>query len=76
MALPPSIGVYIAVLKDSSIASIIGYVELTKSGLLIRDSIGHGFEVLAGVFILYFVMNYAISTAGRTLERKYRIATY
>ena len=45
--LPPSVGVYVATLKDSSIASVIGYVELTKTGLLIRDSIGHGFEILA-----------------------------
>jgi His/Glu/Gln/Arg/opine family amino acid ABC transporter permease subunit len=76
VALPPTIGVYIAVLKDSSIASIIGYVELTKSGLLIRDATGHGFEVLAGVFVLYFVMNYTISLVGRALERKYRIVAY
>jgi His/Glu/Gln/Arg/opine family amino acid ABC transporter permease subunit len=74
VALPPTVGVYISVLKDSSIASIIGYVELTKSGLLIRDATGHGFEVLAGVFVLYFAMNYTISLVGRMLERKYRIA--
>jgi His/Glu/Gln/Arg/opine family amino acid ABC transporter permease subunit len=75
VALPPTVGVYIAVLKDSSIASIIGYVELTKSGLLIRDATGHGFEVLAGVFLLYFSMNYGISLLGRILERKYQIAS-
>ena len=71
--LPPTVGVYIAVLKDSSVASIIGYVELTKTGLLIRDSAGHGFEILAAVSVLYFVMNYAISLAGAALERRYRI---
>jgi polar amino acid transport system permease protein len=76
VALPPSVGVYIAVLKDSSVASIIGYVELTKSGLLIRDSVGHGFQVLAGVFLLYFIMNYLISLGGKMLERKYRFSTY
>jgi polar amino acid transport system permease protein len=72
--LPPSVGVYVAILKDSSVASVIGYVELTKTGLLIRDSIGHGFEVLAYVALLYFAINYAISLGGRVLERRYRIA--
>ena len=36
----------IGTLKDSSLASIIGYVELTKSGLLVRESTGISFEVL------------------------------
>ena len=71
--LPASVGVYVATLKDSSIASIIGYVELTKTGLLIRDSAGHGFEVLAYVSLIYFAINYAISLGGHALERRYRI---
>jgi His/Glu/Gln/Arg/opine family amino acid ABC transporter permease subunit len=71
--LPPSVGVYVATLKDSSIASIIGYVELTKTGLLIRDSVGHGFEILAYVALMYFAINYAISLGGHALERRYRI---
>jgi ABC-type amino acid transport system permease subunit len=71
--LPPSVGVYVAILKDSSVASVIGYVELTKTGLLIRDSIGHGFEVLGYVALMYFAMNYGISLGGRALERRYRI---
>ncbi len=74
--LPASVGVYIATLKDSSVASIIGYVELTKTGLLIRDSVGHGFEVLAYVSLIYFGINYAISLAGQALERRYRIVAH
>lgn len=72
--LPPSVGVYIATLKDSALASIIGYVELTKAGLLVRESTGISFEVLLIVAILYFVINYAISLAGAALERRYRFA--
>jgi His/Glu/Gln/Arg/opine family amino acid ABC transporter permease subunit len=72
--LPPSVGVYIATLKDSSLASIIGYLELTKTGLLIRDSTGNSFMVFLVVSILYFVINYAISLAGGVLERKFSFA--
>lgn len=71
--LPPSVGVYIAVLKDSSLASVIGYVELTKTGLLVRDSTGHSFLVFLVVSVLYFVINYAISLGGGFLERKFSI---
>ena len=72
--LPPSVGVYIATLKDSSLASIIGYLELTKTGLLIRDSTGNSFMVFMVVSILYFVINYAISLGGGLLERKFSFA--
>jgi polar amino acid transport system permease protein len=71
--LPPSVGVYIATLKDSSLAAIIGYVELTKAGLLIRESTGESFIVLSVVATLYFVINYAISLGGAAMERKFRI---
>ena len=70
--LPPSVGVYISTLKDSSLASIIGYVELTKSGLLVRESTGISFEVLLIIAILYFIINYSISLVGTALERRFK----
>jgi His/Glu/Gln/Arg/opine family amino acid ABC transporter permease subunit len=69
--LPPSVGVYIATLKDSSLASVIGYVELTKAGLLIRETTGVSFEVFLIVAALYFIINYGISCGGAVLERKF-----
>jgi His/Glu/Gln/Arg/opine family amino acid ABC transporter permease subunit len=69
--LPPSVGVYIGTLKDSSLASVIGYVELTKAGLLIRETTGVSFEVFLIVAALYFTINYGISRGGASLERKF-----
>jgi polar amino acid transport system permease protein len=74
--LPPSVGVYIATLKESSLASIIGYVELTKTALLIRETTGQSLEVLATIAVLYFVINYGISLVGGALERRFAIAHY
>jgi polar amino acid transport system permease protein len=71
---PPSVGVYIMVLKDSSLAAIIGYVELTKAGLLVRDATGENLQVLAIVAVLYFIINYSISLVGSILERRFQIA--
>ncbi len=73
VVLPPSVGVFITTLKESSLASVIGYIELTKTGLLIRDSTGGGFMPLLALAFLYFLINYAISLAGGALERRYRI---
>jgi polar amino acid transport system permease protein len=72
--LPPSVGIYIMVLKESSVASIIGYVELTATGLLIRESVGGGFAILGVVALFYFVLCYSISLAGGALERRMKVA--
>jgi polar amino acid transport system permease protein len=69
--LPPAVGVYIATLKDSSLASVIGYVELTKAGMLVRETTGVSFQVFIIVAVMYFVINYSISLGGAALERKF-----
>ena len=73
VALPPSAGVFITTLKESSLASIIGYIELTKTGLLVRDATGGGLAPLLALGVLYFLMNYAISLAGLALERRLHV---
>jgi His/Glu/Gln/Arg/opine family amino acid ABC transporter permease subunit len=73
VALPPSVGVFITTIKESSLASIIGYIELTKTSLLIRDSIDGSFAPLIVLAVLYFLINYAISLAGGLLERRFHI---
>ena len=72
--LPPAVGVYISTLKESSLASIIGYIELTKTGLLVRDSTGGGFTPLLAMAVIYFVINYMISLGGAALERRNDVA--
>ena len=72
--LPPTVGVYIGTLKDSSLASVIGFVELTKSGLLVREASGASFQAFLVVGVLYFIINYSISLVGAALERKFHIA--
>lgn len=73
--LPPSVGVYITTIKESSLASIIGYVELTKTGLLIRESEGGGFVPLLILAFLYFLINYGISLIGAYFERRTSVST-
>ena len=72
VALPPFVNVYIRLVKESSIAALIGYVELTQTALLIRESRRAGLAVVGVAALLYFAINFAISLAGRTLERRQR----
>jgi polar amino acid transport system permease protein len=74
VAIPPAISVCIVVVKDSALASVIGYVELTNAGVAVREaafgraSIG----VLVVVAAIYFAINYSLSLAGQYFERKVR----
>ncbi len=71
--LPPAVGVYVSTLKASSLASVIGYVELTKSGLLIRESIRGqpgGLTILVAVAAIYVIINFTISQFGAAIERR------
>ena len=71
--IPPGVGVYVSTLKASSLTSVIGYVELTKTGLLIRESVrGHSGSLLILVVIasIYVIINFAISRLGAKLEER------
>lgn len=73
--IPPAVGVYVSTLKASSLTSIIGYVELTKTGLLIRESLrGHSgsLMILIVVATIYVIINFLISKFGLILEEKNR----
>ncbi|HSU06472.1 MAG TPA: amino acid ABC transporter permease [Acetobacteraceae bacterium] len=72
--IPPTIGVYVAVLKDSSFASIVGLIELTRAGLLVRETVGDSLRVFLLLSLVYFVINFSISSAALRLERRFRFA--
>jgi polar amino acid transport system permease protein len=73
--IPPTIGVYVAVLKDSSFASIVGLIELTRAGLLVRETVGDSLRVFLLLSLLYFVINFSISSVGLAVERRFRFAS-
>lgn len=70
--IPPTIGVYVSTLKKSSLASIIGFVELLGQGMAIRESnAGRSTaDVLLAVAFGYFVMCFTLSRLGLRLERR------
>ena len=72
VVLPPSVGVFITTLKESSLASIIGFIELTKTGGMITNATFRPFTVYACVALMYFALCWPISAWSKRLERKLR----
>ena len=73
--LPPLGNEFIAMLKDSSLVSVIGFEELTRRGQLIIARTYGSFEIWMCVAIIYLVMTLTISQFVAWLERRYRIQT-
>jgi polar amino acid transport system permease protein len=68
--LPPLGNEFIAMLKDSSLVSVIGFEELTRRGQLIIAQTYGSFEIWTTVAILYLLMTLAISRVVAWLEKK------
>lgn len=68
--LPPLGNEFIAMLKDSSLVSVIGFEELTRRGQLIIAQTYGSFEIWMTVAVLYLVMTMAISRIVAFLEKR------
>ena len=68
--LPPLGNEFIAMLKDSSLVSVIGFEELTRRGQLIIAQTYGSFEIWMTVAILYLIMTLAISRIVSLLEKR------
>ena len=70
IAIPPTVGFLVQVIKGTALASVIGFIELTKAGTMITNATFKPFVVYSCVALLYFALCYPISFYAKTLERK------
>jgi polar amino acid transport system permease protein len=70
VVLPPLFGQYIGLVKNTSLASVIGYADLTRQGQGIIDRFGNPFLVFLVVAIGYFIISYPLSLTARSLEKR------
>ena len=75
IALAPTVGFLVQVIKGTALASVIGFVELTKAGTMITNATFQPFKVYACVALLYFALCWPISAWSRAIERKLRRAS-
>jgi polar amino acid transport system permease protein len=70
VVLPPLFGQYIGLVKNTSLASVIGYADLTRQGQGIIDRFGNPFLVFLVVAVGYFIISYPLSLTARSLEKR------
>ena len=70
VAVPPTVGFLVQVIKGTALASVIGFVELTKAGTMITNATFRPFTVYACLALMYFALCFPISAWSKTLENK------
>jgi general L-amino acid transport system permease protein len=76
--IPANVGLFISLLKDTTLVAIIGLAELLGIGQSILaqpESLGAHLEVFTFVGVIFFVLCYAMSQASYRLERQLGVGT-
>jgi polar amino acid transport system permease protein len=74
IAIAPTVGFSVQVIKGTALASIIGFVELTKAGTMLNNATFRPFLVYALVALIYFCLCYPLSWYAHKLEGRLNVA--
>ena len=70
IAIPPTVGFLVQLVKGTSVAAIIGFVELTRAGQLMTNVTFQPMTIFPIVAVLYFIICWPLSRLGKMLERR------
>ena len=74
IAIPPTVGFSVQVVKGTALTSIIGFVELSKAGTVVTNATFQPFTVYGLVALIYFAFCWPLSKSSQVLERKLNVA--
>jgi polar amino acid transport system permease protein len=70
IATPPTVGFMVQIIKSTSLASAIGFVELARAGQIINNSLLEPFPIFVLIAATYFAICYPLSRLSRRLEAR------
>jgi polar amino acid transport system permease protein len=73
IAIAPTVGFSVQVVKGTAVTSIIGFTELTKTGGMLANATFEPFMVYGLVALGYFLLCYPLSLAAYRLERRLNV---
>lgn len=75
IALPATIGFLVQLIKGTSLAAIVGFVELSRAGQIVSNQTFRPLTVFALVGLIYFLICWPLSLWGTGVERRLQTAT-
>lgn len=70
IATAPTVGFLVNLIKSTSLAAVIGFVELTRAGQMVNNATFRPFTIFGTVAVLYFLLCWPLTVASRRLERR------
>lgn len=70
ISLPATVGFLVQLLKGTSLAAIVGFIELTRAGQIVSNQTYQPLFVFGLVGVLYFIMCWPLSLWGRRMEAR------
>lgn len=70
IALPPTVGYLVQVIKGTSLAAIIGFAEVTRAGQIINNATFQPLLVFGVVAAIYFALCWPLSLLAARMERR------
>jgi polar amino acid transport system permease protein len=74
IALAPTVGYMVQIIKGTSLAAIIGFVEVTRSGQIINNVTFQPLIVFSVVAAIYFFLCWPLSLLAARMERRHAAA--
>lgn len=74
IAVAPTVGFLVNLVKATSLASIIGFIELTRAGQQLNNVTFRPFTIYMSVALIYFLLCWPLTMASRKLERRMAFA--
>jgi len=69
IALPPTVGYVVQIIKGTSLAAIIGFTEITRAGQIINNATFQPLYVFSTVAAIYFFICWPLSLLAARMER-------
>jgi polar amino acid transport system permease protein len=71
IAIPPTVGFLVQLIKMTSVTAIIGFIELTRTGQIINNVTFKPFLVFSVVAAIYFILCWPLTHHSARLERRF-----
>ena len=74
IALAPTVGYLVQIIKGTSLAAIIGFAEITRAGQIINNATFQPLIVFSVVAAIYFALCWPLSLMAARMERRHTAA--
>ncbi|MBD0417181.1 amino acid ABC transporter permease [Oryzicola mucosus] len=73
IATPPTVGFFVQLIKNTSLASVVGIVELTRTAQIVSNATFKPLEVYLTAALFYFLVCFPITLFSRRLEKRLNV---